>query len=328
MNDNGTKNFEATKATPANVEKKSAPDLKKIIKLSIFAAAIIILVLFCAIIITEIAYKVGGVKPNGSGNTDKIKYTETQLASSDSKKGTLLIINKTYAIGADAKADAAAKVQNVQGYNATNSAKVYYGLPAKTPSLLPDVINAFNKMMEDLSKDTGCSDILLAYGYMVPKEATIECDYPHELGSVVDIKITNSTGTYPLSSNDAVVSWLKNNAAKYGFINSDPTGTLHIDPVEAVPSTQFRYVGVAHASYIAANNMSLDSYVELLKNSHATPDNALSIAGADGNAYSVYYASASSETYTTVKVPENFSYSVSGDNIGGFIVTVNLANEK
>ena len=107
MNDNGTKNFEATKTTPASAEKKNAPDLKKIIKLSIFAAAIIILVLFCAIIITEIAYKVGGAKPNGSGNTDKIKFTETPLASSDSKKGNLLIINKTYAIGDAIKADAA-----------------------------------------------------------------------------------------------------------------------------------------------------------------------------------------------------------------------------
>ena len=326
MND-GTKNFDATKNVAEKGTKKTAPDLKKIIKLSIFAAAIIILVLFCAIIITEIAYKVGD-KPNGSGNTNKVKYTETQLASADSKIGTLLIINKTYKIGDIAKADAAAKVQNVQGYNAANTAKVYYGLPAKMPSLLPETIDAFNKMMAALNSDTGCSDVLLAYGYMVPKEATIECDYVHELGSVVDIKITNATGTYPLSSNEAVVNWLKSYAAKYGFVNSDPTGTLHIDPVEAVASTQFRYVGVAHASYIAANNMSLDSYIELLRNSHASPENALSITGADGNAYSVYYASASSEAYTTVKVPENFSYTVSGDNIGGFIVTVNLADKK
>lgn len=329
-NDSGTKSFEPVK-TSSDAPKKNAPDFKKIVKLSIFAVAIIVLALFCAIIITEIAYKVGGSKPEDNAN-GKLKYTETQLASSDSKKGTLLIINKTYAIGAEIKAEAAGKVQSVPGYNATKKAedanfKIYYGLPEKTPSLLPVTIDAFNRMTADLNAATGCADILLAYGYLVPKDTTLECDYPHELGTVVDIKITKATGTYPMSSNEAALNWLNQNAAKYGFINSDPTGTVH-GTDEVIPSTQYRYVGVAHASYIAEKGISIDSYVELLRNSHNSPENALSITGADGNAYSVYYVAASSEQYTTVKVPENYNYTVSGDNIGGFIITINLSEKK
>ena len=320
-NENGTKKFEATKTSSDTSAKKSPLDLKKIVKLSIFAATIIILVLFCAIIITEIAYKVGGSdSPN-----KKIKYTDITLASSDFKKGTLLIINKTYPIGSEAKSESETKVQVVQSYNSTNSIPVYYGLPQNTVSLIPETISAFNRMIEDLHTATGCSDILLAYGYLVPKSYTIECDYPHELGTVVDIKINNVNGTYPLSSNEAAMNWLNTNSAKYGFINSDPAGNLHIDPAEYVTSTQFRYVGVAHASYIAKNNMLLDSYVDLLKNSHASYENALNFKGVDGNSYAVYYVTASNDQYTTLTVPENASYTVSGDNIGGFIVTVNLS---
>ena len=50
----------------------------------------------------------------------------------------------------------------------------------------------------------------------------------------------------------------------------------------------------------------------------------LTIQGADGNDYEVYYVPAD-EGITQFSVPQNYKYTISGDNVGGFIVTVHLS---
>jgi D-alanyl-D-alanine carboxypeptidase len=140
----------------------------------------------------------------------------------------------------------------------------------------------------------------------------------------VDIKIFTENGTYKVSDNETVDAWFASNAHKYGFINSDPNGEYGHGSDERVASTQFRYVGIAHATYIAAKGLDLEAYVELIKSNHKHSDDHLKIEGADGSSYEVYYVASAGET-TNVPIPENYQYTVSGDNIGGFIVTVNLS---
>lgn len=327
-NNEGTRSFEPVNATPPAPKKNKKPDAKKLVTVAIFAVAVAILVLFCAIIITEIVYKVNG-EPTDKANGN-IKYTTTKVASSDVNRGELMIVNKTYPL---LNKDASGKVVNVYNYNSSlkednaNLVIQYKFLDSAKISLLPEIIVAFNNMTSALAQETGNSDILLAYGYLEPKESTLECDYPHELGTTVDIKLINENGTYPMTGNQTVLNWLNTNAAKYGFVNSDPSGSLGHGTDEKVASTQFRYVGSAHATYISANNLSLDTYIEALKNSHNSTESALEIKAADGNSYAVYYVSASAEQYTEIKVPENYNYTISGDNIGGFIVTINLSQK-
>ena len=40
-------------------------------------------------------------------------------------------------------------------------------------------------------------------------------------------------------------------------------------------------------------------------------------------AYEIYYVPMTGDS-TTVSVPKNYKYTISGDNVGGFIVTVDL----
>ena len=85
----------------------------------------------------------------------------------------------------------------------------------------------------------------------------------------------------------------------------------------------FRYVGVAHATYMYQNNLCLEEYLDLLKNSYSSAATRLTISAADGFDYDVYYVAASDSEVTTIDVPtSDFAYTVSGDNRGGFIVTV------
>jgi D-alanyl-D-alanine carboxypeptidase len=49
----------------------------------------------------------------------------------------------------------------------------------------------------------------------------------------------------------------------------------------------------------------------------------LSVTGADGTSYTIYYIPASVEkNVTTIYHPEATSYEISGNNVDGFIVTV------
>ena len=71
------------------------------------------------------------------------------------------------------------------------------------------------------------------------------------------------------------------------------------------------------------HSLCLEEYVELLRTQY-TGSNHLSVKDASGESYEVYYVPASANELTTIQVPENYAYTVSGDNIGGFIVTVCL----
>ena len=294
-------------------------DKKKILTLAAFALTIAVLLCFCTVIIAEIVYKVNGESGplNSAGD---IKFTTVSLSSGEVNRGELLIVNKSYPLK---DKSAAGELVNVYDYNRAAPARSSY-LDGSKISLLPGTVIAFNKLTNDLKSETGCEDVLLAYGYLVPKANTVECDYQHELGTVLDIKIINDEGTYKLSDVEAVAAWFKNNAHEYGFINSDPVGEYAHGSDETVASTQFRYVGVAHASYIAKNGMDLESYVADIRSKYKLGGEHLRFVGADGDSYEVYYVPVSGST-TSVSVPENYEYTVSGDNIGGFIVTVNLS---
>ena len=85
-----------------------------------------------------------------------------------------------------------------------------------------------------------------------------------------------------------------------------------------------RYVGIPHATYMAQNDLCLEEYVALLRSSY-TGSNHLSITGGDGKSYEVYYVNASAESVTSLEVPQNYAFTISGDNVSGFIVTIDLS---
>ena len=112
------------------------------------------------------------------------------------------------------------------------------------------------------------------------------------------------------------------NSHKYGFVNSDPNETVHGSD-EIVPSTQFRYIGIPHATYIAESETisNFEQYVAELRNTYNAPSKAL-IVESGSEVYSIYYVAATDGDTVSIEIPENYEYTVSGDNSNGFIVTV------
>ena len=54
-------------------------------------------------------------------------------------------------------------------------------------------------------------------------------------------------------------------------------------------------------------------------------DNHLAITDHNGKRYEVYYVPASTAESTNIKVPSNYAFTISGDNVSGFIVTIDLS---
>jgi hypothetical protein len=111
-------------------------------------------------------------------------------------------------------------------------------------------------------------------------------------------------------------TWLYENAHKYGFVRYYPKST------DAEDASVFRYVGVAHAAKMKNEGKTLSEYIDIIKSKTYTEP--LQVVGGDGKTYYVYYSEKGADLY----VPQNYSYEISGDNVGGYIVTVDASKKK
>lgn len=340
-NGNGTRSFGSEpEKTPSGGNRSNAP-LKKYLLYAILAIAAVVGLLLCATIIAEIVCAVNDSKlPDndiGGGKVEmvngEIKFESSSLSSAEVKKGDLLLINKTHNIDPTLKAAIRAASKNTYSViGGTAFCKFdLTPLTVEKINLSETTISALRQLVEGLYTDTQCGDLLLCYGILDPKETTLEYDYPHQLGTVVDVKLYDSAGKKTsVQSNDVVAEWLRTKACKYGFI-------VEYEPVidasgkksghgadEAIPSTQLRYVGVAHATYIQASKMSLDAYLAKVR----TASSAKPLTFKAGElSYAVYFVEATGETFTA-SLPTNYNYTVSGNNVDGVIVTVELSVKK
>ena len=124
----------------------------------------------------------------------------------------------------------------------------------------------------------------------------------------------------------------------HGFIQRYPGGKEAVTKIET-EQWHFRYVGLPHSLIIEKVGVCLEEYIALLKN--FTPDgNALFLsvngrlssvpfdgASSAGAGWAVYRVTAGDGDKTAIPVPKGSDgYSVSGDNDGGFIVTVRFGD--
>ena len=184
---------------------------------------------------------------------------------------------------------------------------------------------ALRKLQElncDMQKAQSVTYLLcIQAGYLTNDElANLHENYPDEYPEEAD-KSDLHTGNAAVLSvftgamnygfrNSAVTKlaqWVEENAAKYGFIQGDDIGE----------NAKLRYVGVPHATYMKANGLDLEGYLSQLKNGEK-----LQITDHRDLTWTVYYVSAAEGASTEIEVPTGMSYSISGDNNGGFIVTV------
>ena len=136
-------------------------------------------------------------------------------------------------------------------------------------------------------------------------------------GYTFDIGLITSTGevvAYLTKRNE----WMVTNCWYYGFILRYPDDKTSITGVDYMPH-HFRYVGLPHSLIMYENNYCLEEYLDYLKS--YTIDQPLTYTTDDAS-YEIYYYAANSNGETEVKIPKKDSYSISGNNTDGFIITV------
>lgn len=130
----------------------------------------------------------------------------------------------------------------------------------------------------------------------------------HNAGLSVDIGST--TGKMEGSKEAA---WLEKNAAQYGFILRYPPNKSHITGIQHEP-WHFRYVGLPHSDIMAKNNWTLEEYL-----AHLQQEKSIQVRF-KGQKYDVLYYNLNDSL--TIPIPTTHSYKLSGDNMGGLIVTI------
>lgn len=225
-----------------------------------------------------------------------------------------------------------------------------YRVSGYSSSIAKTTIDAFNKMTEDCFKETGFSYLQINSAYrshedQVTLYAQYERDYgadyaksyvavpgfsEHHTGLGVDLNVNVNGSIYYVESYEDCW-WFRENCQKYGFILRYPDDKVHMTGI-SYESWHYRYVGAPHAQIMEDINFCLEEYIDYLKAYtydgiclgykeetgvfDITPEEFYEAEGVT----MIYYVPAAEKVASTF-VPKNCEYTVSGNNVDGFIIT-------
>lgn len=251
-----------------------------------------------------------------SGGVDG--YAAITLSQSGVFKGPLVIINETHQYTMPTGDDnTLTSLYNQPGF------KTSYRLKNSHVALRYEIIEKFSAMI-DMLKARFASTSLSEDYLLITNAGTVNdpgavLDYSDEnvSGYSFDIRVyITSTGKNRRLNADEQ-AWLADNCARYGFVLRYEEGKEGTTGVIA-DLYHFRYVGAPHSTYMKASGLCLEEYVSLIKN--YTYKSPLTITSG-AKTYDVYYVKLAGPV-TTAYVPTGAAYSVSGNNVDGFIITV------
>ncbi|NOU76164.1 D-Ala-D-Ala carboxypeptidase VanY [Paenibacillus sp. LMG 31458] len=239
---------------------------------------------------------------------NELKVTKDQIY-----KGNLLLVNKDHPVPSGAEESEAVNLfkhkELVNGFIVMDN----------TIRLSPSLVQKFSKMIDAAAND-GVNRFLISSGYRDNKEQNqlykqMGADYAlpagnseHNLGLSLDI---GSTQTEMSKAPEG--KWLKKNAWRYGFILRYPADKTAITGIQSEP-WHFRYVGLPHSAIMQEKNFVLEQYLNFLKEKKTIKTTV------DHQTYEISYYPVSKNT--TILVPANGRYQISGNNMDGIIVTM------
>lgn len=227
-------------------------------------------------------------------------------------KGDLLLVNKDHPVPKEGEESEVINLFQhrdlVQGFV----------LLDKTIRLSSNLLKKFTTMIGAAAND-GVNQFIISSGYRDEKRQNelyqqMGADYAlpagyseHNLGLSLDI------GSTQAAMNQAPEGkWLKKNAWRYGFILRYPEDKTAITGIQFEP-WHFRYVGLPHSAIMQEKNMTLEEYLDFLK------EQKLFTTTVNHQTYEIHYYPVSNNT--DIPVPENGRYEISGNNMDGVIVT-------
>ena len=287
--------------------------------------AVALIVLMVASIVTAVKNnRVADDESEGDGEGGiPSGYTTTTLADGQASNGALLLIDAAHPyVGTETLVQPAPGVRPVD----ENNQMLYKG-DYQDVNITQETLDAFHAMVQDFHEAQKADESYKVGGFWLQSLLRPGVELSADTAAVVgsgyaliffDQYLDRSIYDSEAKTGVGVYKWIYENAHKYGFIRvSNAEGEENI----------FRYVGVAHATYIVNNKTTFAAYLETLK-TKTSVSKSISIPVTDAKnqkvTYRVYYLASDAE----ITVPEKYSYTVSGDNMGGYIVTVDQSSAK
>jgi D-alanyl-D-alanine carboxypeptidase len=270
--------------------------------------------------------------PAATQATTDVNAVSMTMAAEDIHKGNLVVVNETYEYTFPAD-----DVTLVSVYEKRNSS---YSVSSMDVQLDEETVDHLNQMMSEFSTIYGKTDLQVTSGYRSRQDqqdryANGSSIFPggysdYHTARSFDLCIDPDSGlsSYYVASGD--YAWISEHAAEYGFVLRYPEGKISATGVNPRSYT-FHYVGLPHATYMYAHDLSLEEYVETLQSYPATAPLTVTVPAtqtshtteaetAEDTVWTVFYVEASATGNTVINIPNSQEYTISGDNIGGFIV--------
>ena len=265
----------------------------------------------------------------GASSQDPGPEYITKSVSTDSyHAGELVLVNGTHKY--EFPTSETNKLIEIYQYRADSGSEVnYYKLKKSDMKLNRTAMTSLDAMMKNYYEATGDTTIMIRDAYrsyedQEAKHSSTKAGYSdHHTGYTVALSVyTENETSFDLNKDDPNHKWLYENAYKYGFVERYPAGKETKTGISNYTEC-FRYVGVLNAYLMKLGNYSMEEYIEYLE-AHPYSGEHLTVTDENGQAFELYYVPVSGEATTSIPVPKDHSYTISGDNAGGFIVTVTL----
>lgn len=259
-----------------------------------------------------------------------------KVTEEDAVRGNLILVNSTHEYG----------FADVSDLSTIYERKSYdYKVASSEIKLRVECIDKLNEMMSDFRDAKGLNDINVTVGYRdYETQMSIYSSYvdrygisaaegnvakggysDHNTGLGFDLSVYTSDGVTQTLDYMTAYSWITDNCYKYGFVRrfdsakSDITGVLGDE-------WHFRYVGEAHAYYMFKYSLCLEEYIEELKKYPADGEH-LVFSDDGGSKWEIFYVALPNSGEASFELPEDAVYTLSGDNDGGVIVTVDITGK-
>ncbi len=283
------------------------------------------LALVALIVLMLLVMAIGGIIQNISGkapsrpDNERVDWGTISVAASDTLQGPLVLVNSTHKYTFPQTNE---HLKEIWATWHTHDPALYQQSGIST-YMEGTALAALDTMLTDFAAATGNTSVQIRSVYRTEADQEGKEIAPgysdHHTGYGCELKYVKE-GTQAASAfeNDLeTYGWIIDNCHKYGFVRRYPADKTEATGIEDYLS-YFRYVGVAHATYMKEQNLCMEEYIALLHD--YTNDKPLKISAADGKFYEVYYIAVSGSA--DVKYPTNYAYTISGTNEGGVVITV------
>lgn len=250
-----------------------------------------------------------------------------QTTDADLAQGTLILVNRDYAYDARASMTVSVYENKSSCYLVKD---IYLGIRS-------DAMAALNEWMEAFAAESGKTDVNIVAGWRsyddqvwlyqnaVDTKGQAHADAylalpghsEHHTGLAIDLDTYDvDSGTSGGFDGDGDYLWAVEHAWEFGFIQRYPPQKSAITGIN-YESWHFRYVGLPHAYVMKTHNLCLEEYIDDLRNYPFSGDH-LRVTCLDRN-YEIYFC-----PKEQLVVPATGNYTVSGNNVDGFVVTIEI----